>query len=133
MDGLTQQDSRIEREQRTVEALIMLYCRGRHTTEEALCEECEALLTYAWNRLDQCPWGEAKPTCAKCSVHCYRPVEREQVRRAMRYAGPRMVLHRPWLAIMHLLDGLRGSTPPRPERARASDHQAGKQPTRNEP
>ena len=123
---MTLRSGRIEREKRTVEALIGLYCRGRHAPLHALCEECTALLAYARNRLDRCPWGERKPTCAKCSVHCYRPAERDQVRRAMRYAGPRMLLHRPWLAIAHLLDGLRGSAPPRPESARASDRLAKK-------
>jgi hypothetical protein len=31
---------------------------------------------------------------------------RERVREVMRYAGPRMLLHHPWLAICHLVDGI---------------------------
>jgi hypothetical protein len=72
-----------------------------------LCPNCRALLDYAYERLKKCPFQGDKPTCAKCPIHCYRLAEREQIRAVMRYAGPRMLLHRPWLAIHHLLDGLR--------------------------
>ena len=33
----------------------------------------------------------------------------EQVREVMRYAGPRMPLRYPWLALLHLLDKLRAA------------------------
>jgi len=97
---------RIEREEKTIEAMIALYCRDHHQAEPMPCETCSDLLAYARKRLDRCPWGEDKPTCAKCPIHCYQPEMREQVRRVMRYAGPRMLLHHPVLAITHLLDGL---------------------------
>jgi hypothetical protein len=32
---------------------------------------------------------------------------REQIRQVMRYAGPRMLLHHPIHAVLHLLDGIR--------------------------
>jgi hypothetical protein len=32
---------------------------------------------------------------------------RERVRAVMRYAGPRMLLRHPILAVLHLLDGMR--------------------------
>ena len=53
------------------------------------------------------PYGEGKPTCAKCPIHCYKRVQREQAREIMRYAGPRMTYRHPWLALTHLLDKLR--------------------------
>jgi len=102
--------TRIAREQRTVEAMIRLYCRERHgdgRRAAGLCPECAALLAYAGQRLHACPFQEDKTTCAKCTVHCYRPARREQIRSVMRYAGPRMLRHHPWLALRHLLDGLR--------------------------
>ena len=102
--------SRIAREQRTVEAMIRLYCRERHgdgKRDADLCPECAALLAYAGQKLRACPFHEAKTTCAKCAVHCYQPARREQIRSVMRYAGPRMLRRHPWLAVRHLLDGLR--------------------------
>ena len=98
---------RLRREAETIEAMIALYCRDTHQNDGQLCAECAELLTYALRRLERCPFTEAKPTCASCPVHCYRPDMRERVRTVMRFAGPRMLLHHPWLAIRHLLDGRR--------------------------
>jgi hypothetical protein len=99
---------RIRREARTVEAMVRLYCRAQHESSGALCAECTGLLDYAHARLEKCPFGEDKTTCLKCPVHCYRADMREKVRAVMRYAGPRMLYQHPILAILHLLDGLRG-------------------------
>jgi predicted amidophosphoribosyltransferase len=103
---------RIKRERRTVEAMVTLYCQDRHGTAGALCEDCRALLDYATMRLRRCPFQAEKPTCARCTVHCYRPEMRRRVRAVMRHAGPRMLGRHPILAILHLLDGLR--KPPEP-------------------
>jgi hypothetical protein len=98
---------RIAREKRTIEAMIALYCRDNHRTTTSLCEECTALLQYARLRLDKRPFGENKPTCARCPIHCYKPDMREETKRVMRYSGPRMLLRHPILAIGHLLDGFK--------------------------
>ena len=98
---------RLAREECTVRAMIRLDCRAHHGPSGELCPECAALAEYARARLARCPFAEQKPTCANCPIHCYRPAERAAIRRVMRYAGPRMLLHHPLLAIGHLLDGLR--------------------------
>ena len=99
--------SRLERERKTAEVMIGLYCRGQHGSREALCPACTELLAYALCRLERCPYGQAKPTCADCPIHCYSPAKRECIREAMRYAGPRLILHHPILALLHMLDGRR--------------------------
>jgi hypothetical protein len=88
--------------------MIELYCRARHQATGELCSECQSLYSYALARLDRCPFGAKKTTCARCPVHCYKPAMRERIREVMRFAGPRMLLRHPWLAAMHVLDGLRG-------------------------
>lgn len=98
---------RLEREATTIEKMIVLYCRSLHGSREGLCEECAALRDYAFKRVSHCRFGAAKPVCAKCPVHCYKPDMRERVRAVMRWAGPRMLLHHPLLAIGHLLDSAR--------------------------
>ncbi len=108
---LTNQHPRMTREARTIEAMIRIYCRGQHGTQEGLCPECEALQDYAGLRLEKCPYQENKTTCAKCPVHCYRPAMREQIRAVMRYAGPRMLWRHPVLAILHLLVDSRREAP----------------------
>jgi len=96
---------RIAREKKTIAAMVQLYCRKKHGGGGTLCDECSELLDYATCRLDRCPYGPQKPTCAKCPVHCYKPQMREQVKEVMRFAGPRMLLRHPILAVRHLLDG----------------------------
>lgn len=105
---------RIRREQRTVETMIAMFCADHHPSESGtvgtngdaagLCTDCAALLDYARRKIDICPFGEGKPTCLRCTVHCYRPDMREKIRAVMRYSGPRMPLRHPYLAIRHLSD-----------------------------
>lgn len=106
---------RRRREQRTLEAMMRMYCR-RHHRSQPLCAECSALARYSQRRLQRCVFGDEKPTCANCLVHCYRPEMREKVRAMMRWAGPRMLLRHPVLALLHMLDGRRPS-PKLPARA----------------
>lgn len=99
---------RIRREKRTISIMIEMYCRDHHgTVHQDLCGECGALHTYAMQRIDKCPFCLAKPTCANCPIHCYKPDRREEVRQVMRYAGPRMLKRHPMLAILHIIDGYR--------------------------
>lgn len=102
-------DKRFERRAReleTLEAMIRLHCRHVHWNA-GLCTDCAGLSAYAQRRLERCVFGDAKPTCANCVVHCYRDDMRERVRRVMRWAGPRMLWRHPVLAVMHLIDGRR--------------------------
>ena len=92
----------------TLQAMVRLYCRGHgHTRDDKVCPDCAALLRYATRRLQRCIFGEAKPNCADCTVHCYRSDMRERIREVMRWAGPRMLLRHPVLAVAHMLDGRR--------------------------
>ena len=75
-------------------------------TVPPLCPQCQELLTYAHQRLERCKFGNEKPSCTRCPVHCYKPAMRQQIRQVMRYSGPRMLLHNPVLAIRHLWDFL---------------------------
>jgi len=95
--------TRIEEEKKTVRQMVEIYCKGYHHTDSGLCQECSALLDYAFARLDHCKFGEKKPTCKACPIHCYKPAMREQMKAAMRYAGPRMLWHHPVSAIKHLI------------------------------
>ncbi len=99
---------RVERkrckEQYVVEEMIRLYCRKNHSAEKGrLCSECRELADYAKLRSQNCPFMENKTFCANCRVHCYKPEKREQIRRVMRFSGPRMLFYHPILAIWHLL------------------------------
>ena len=96
------QDKR-EREKRVVSEMIALYCRDHHRTA-GLCPTCQALTDYACQRSDKCPFMETKTFCSNCTVHCYNPQMREEIRKVMRYSGPRMLRYHPVMAIRHLVE-----------------------------
>jgi hypothetical protein len=113
---------RLLRELRTIEAMTAIYCRDHHASGPP-CPDCRALIDYAAKRLALCTYGEDKPVCAKCQIHCYGRVMRERVREVMRYAGPRMIWSHPWLALTHVLDKRR-IAPPKPNAAAQSSARA---------
>ena len=94
--------------------MVDLYCRDLHAGRGAVCADCAALAEYALARLDKCAFGPEKPKCVACPVHCYQPAMRAAIREVMRYAGPRMLVAHPVLALSHTLDSVRH----RPEKAK---------------
>ena len=106
----TEFQGRLARERELVQAMIAVHCRDAHGERE-LCAECAELAAYADQRLTRCPFGAEKPTCAKCTVHCYRAEMRERVRVVMRSSGPKMLWRHPWLAFLHEVVDARRPTP----------------------
>ena len=100
----------LEEEAEMIEAMIRGYCQKHHKPQNGLCEDCEALLHYAKKRLACCPFRDNKPTCAKCTIHCYRTQEREAIRNVMRTMGPKMLFTHPIMTFNHLVRSLK--TPP---------------------
>ena len=95
--------TRTEQEKKTVRQMVEIYCHGKKHVSKWLCEDCSTLLDYAYQRLVHCKFGENKPTCKKCPIHCYKLDMKEKMREVMRYAGPRMVLYHPIAAIRHII------------------------------
>lgn len=92
---------RITEEKKVVEMMVRMYCRHKEGNRE-LCSDCAEVLDYANNRLSLCRFGNNKPTCRKCPVHCYNKEMRERIRAIMRWSGPRMLLYHPVEAVRHL-------------------------------
>jgi hypothetical protein len=107
--------ARVNRERKTVAAMIAIYCRSYHQADIP-CSECAELLIYASERLAKCPFQGGKTVCGKCPVHCFKPAMRERIRTVMRFSGPRMLRRHPIMAIRHFIDRSRGE-PVRPHRA----------------
>jgi hypothetical protein len=107
---------RIAREKLTIRKMITLYQRQ---SPDAVgdAEHYDALYAYAEKRLDKCVFGEEKPACKQCPVHCYQPVKREEMKAIMRWAGPRMLWRHPVLTVRHLIDDKR-PVPELPEKYR---------------
>jgi hypothetical protein len=108
------ESKRLGRESLTMTRMVGIYCAAHHdSSRNALCTACQEFLDYAQLRLQKCPYGEDKPTCANCPIHCYKPARKAQARDIMRFAGPRMLLRHPLLAIAHQFDGFRKARHPR--------------------
>ncbi|MGI6046980.1 MAG: nitrous oxide-stimulated promoter family protein [Petrimonas sp.] len=90
-----------EGEKKVVKKMIIIYCRANHKPISGLCQKCSALKNYAMKRLENCPFGENKPTCGSCSIHCYKSDMRQKIKEVMRLAGPRMLFRHPIDAIRH--------------------------------
>lgn len=56
-----------------------------------LCEECETLFLYAYERLRNCT-QEPKPSCRKCLNPCYEKPVWKKMAKIMRYSGMRLGL-----------------------------------------
>ncbi len=105
LDNLT---NKREQEKETIKFMIELYCRKLHKSSSpkdgCLCPECQELLEFNYMKIDRCPKMEEKTFCASCNIHCYPKERREQIRQVMKWAGPRMLLYNPRLAIKHIID-----------------------------
>lgn len=87
--------------------MIYMFCGAKHGTSHALCDSCAELNKYAQKKLSRCIYGENKPTCQKCPIHCYSPEMKGKIKEVMRYSGPRLLFRSPALSISHLVKGLK--------------------------
>ena len=97
-------NKRIDREKRTVNNMIAMYCKNHHNQDKGVCVDCSTLMSYSNERLNKCVFGTNKPACSKCPVHCYKADKRGEIKVIMRYSGPRMIYTHPYLAVMHIID-----------------------------
>jgi hypothetical protein len=112
---------KLRRDLQVLTTFVTLYCDGRHPDAKrtplklprlpvsigaadppALCAECGQLLAHALVKRVQCRY-DPKPTCKKCTTHCYGPMYRAQIRAAMKYSGRRLVLAGRLDYLWHLL------------------------------
>jgi len=87
--------TKIEQDKQTIRLMVDIYAKHHPGFDTALAD-------YACRRLDHCRYGDQKPACKNCPVHCYAPQQREQIRQVMRWTGPRMLLYSPRATFRHL-------------------------------
>ncbi|MGY3765492.1 nitrous oxide-stimulated promoter family protein [Vagococcus vulneris] len=92
---------RITYERQTVQAMIAIYFK--QFSDEEHQKEREEIERYAMKRLDFCQFGDDKPTCKTCPVHCYSKKYREKMKVIMIYSGPRMLIYHPLMSIKHFI------------------------------
>ncbi len=84
--------------------MIRMYCNHNHDKNGALCNACNELSEFANERINRCIYGDNKPVCSECQIHCYRLDMRERIKTVMRFSGPRMIYRHPIMGIRHLID-----------------------------
>ena len=47
---------------------------------------------------------ETKTFCSNCRAHCYRSEMREEIRKVLRFSGPRMIFYHSAAAIRHVIE-----------------------------
>ena len=109
----------VQKDFKTLALFIEIYCKKHHVNRTPmvlnvhnaeisfghpldLCPACIRLLTHAVVKRLHCP-KDPKPSCKKCSNHCYHNTYRSQIREVMRYSGMHMVLRGRVDYLRHLL------------------------------
>lgn len=112
---------RLLRDLRTLIKFVSVYCEGLHGEcsrtpfhlrahdvaalagrDVHLCEGCHKLLAHALVKRTHCPF-DPKPACKRCSSHCYHPKYRDEICRAMRFSGRKLLLSGRIDYLLHLL------------------------------
>ncbi|HZH92531.1 MAG TPA: nitrous oxide-stimulated promoter family protein [Tissierellaceae bacterium] len=106
MDANTS-SKKITREKEIVSLMIDLYFKG--SKNSLAYGEYMDLRDYCLKKLDSCAYGEGKPFCSSCKIHCYDEVHREKIRSVMGYSAPRMLFYHPIMMIRHTLTSLKKS------------------------
>ena len=101
---------RIDREKRTINAMIIIYCHSQHENKTGLCDECNKTLEYAFLKIEHCRHHSKKPVCNKCTIHCFSKEMREKIKIIMRFAGPKMIFKHPYLGLMRFVESMRSKT-----------------------
>jgi hypothetical protein len=106
MEQLTRQQLK---DLKILASFIHLYCSGHHDRKDGelspvpeqlrsrfnktatLCSDCAAILEHGIRKRALCPL-DPKPSCRKCSIHCYSPEYRQKIRAIMAFSGRKMLL-----------------------------------------
>ncbi len=103
-DLFTRLTDKKRKDVKVLAGFIRIYCRAQHpgavrksfavkepqlqavVSGLELCADCERLLEHGVAKLSLCPY-DPKPSCRKCTTHCYAPGYRENVKKVMRFSG----------------------------------------------
>lgn len=103
MEDKNRLTGKLATEYKTIVQMTKIYCHHFHQHNINECQTCQEFIKYAQLKLDRCVYGQDKPACKACPIHCYKPQQKKLAQQIMRYAGPKMLFKHPLLAIKHLL------------------------------
>jgi len=103
-------DEKFEIEIDTLKKFFSKYCNDKHKDQKIkdfsfkyndkeynfsclLCDDCEKLISYSFDRLKSCP-HKVKPRCRKCPNPCYEKTEWKKLAKVMKYSAIQFGLSR---------------------------------------
>lgn len=94
----------IEQKIKLVGKMMSLYCKKHHRPNNngGLCEDCENLQQYSAQRNRNCK--NQNSFCAHCTSPCYAAEKRVQMRKVMKFSGPRIALYHPFWVGKHMIE-----------------------------
>lgn len=117
-----------QKDMEIVNLMIAMYCRGKHHGKKGeLCDDCKALADYVALRREKCPFGDDKPFCSNCKIHCYKPDMRAKISAVMRYSGPRLMFSHPIIAMSHVTETIKTKRADKKAAAKAAKAAKGEQ------
>lgn len=94
---------KINKEKDIVKTMIAMYSKGHDKVPFDENKEMQNLYAYCQLKLSKCPFKDKKKFCSNCTIHCYEITRRNQIKKVMKYSGPRMIFKHPILLIKHCL------------------------------
>jgi hypothetical protein len=96
-------DEKFIGEVKTLQKFFTKYCEDKHHNQREvtkkfsynninydiklnLCDECNKLINYSFNRLNECQ-HDIKPRCRTCPSPCYEKQEWKKLSKLMKYSG----------------------------------------------
>ncbi|MDO5028056.1 MAG: nitrous oxide-stimulated promoter family protein [Bacillota bacterium] len=86
---------KIEKKKEILRLMVEIYKKAHPDQAEDLL----ALETYAIDKMTNCPNKNKNIVCKSCTIHCYQKEQRQQIKKIMRFSGPRMLVLHPILTI----------------------------------
>ena len=105
---MTEKTEKIKMKKEIISLMVKLYCQKKHT-DKILCPQCKDLLNYCFERLESCPEKLDNFFCNNCQINCFAQKQQDEIRKVMRFAGPRMLFYHPPLVVKFLLSKLPGT------------------------
>lgn len=102
LENISKQD---QKEIKVLEIMIKLYQKQHQDLMSK--DQSLDLLAYSSHRVINCPRKDVKTFCGSCPIHCYSEKYKVMIKKVMAYAGPRMIIYHPFVAMQHLIDSLK--------------------------
>lgn len=87
----------IDYKKQLLDIMFDIYIKDHESEKDSM----ESLRLYSHNRLENCQNKDKRNFCSSCSIRCFSKNRREDIKRVMKYSGPRLIFYRPLALLRH--------------------------------